>query len=230
MNYLYLLLNLGSISIPFVFSFHPRLQFYKKWKPLFFSTIITAVFYIFWDVFFTQWNVWGFNPTYFIGITFFGLPLEECLFFLCIPYACVFTHFSLLELFPNVDYSKNIFKIIMFVLLLASFTTAIVFYDRWYTLVNYAYFSFLVGVGLYFNPKLLQQFSMTFLVILIPFFLVNGILTGSFIENEVVWYNNNENLGIRIATIPIEDMAYAFTMIFTNLLLLDYFSAKKKPI
>ena len=58
---------------------------------------------------------------------------------------------------------------------------------------------------------------------LIPFFIVNGILTGSFIENEVVWYNNTENLNIRLFTIPIEDSVYAFTLI-----LLCLFVMKRK--
>jgi len=61
---------------------------------------------------------------------------------------------------------------------------------------------------------------------LIPFFIVNGILTGSFIENEVVWYNNDENLGIRLFTIPIEDTIYAFTLILTTLALTEYFQKK----
>jgi lycopene cyclase domain-containing protein len=63
---------------------------------------------------------------------------------------------------------------------------------------------------------------------LIPFFIVNGILTGSFIEGEVVWYNNNENLGIRILTIPIEDIVYAFNMLYSSLILIAYFKVKFK--
>ena len=52
---------------------------------------------------------------------------------------------------------------------------------------------------------------------LVPFAIVNGVLTGSFIPGEVVWYNDSQNLGIRIATIPIEDFAYAFSMILSAL-------------
>ena len=58
-----------------------------------------------------------------------------------------------------------------------------------------------------------------FIFILIPFFIVNGILTGSGIDEQVVWYNNNENLGIRFLTIPVEDFGYAFSLILFNLLL-----------
>jgi lycopene cyclase domain-containing protein len=49
------------------------------------------------------------------------------------------------------------------------------------------------------------------------------VLTGTGIEAPVVWYNNAENLGIRLGTIPIEDIGYAFTMIFGNILLIERF-------
>jgi lycopene cyclase domain-containing protein len=76
------------------------------------------------------------------------------------------------------------------------------------------------------KTPILSQFFITFLIILIPFFIVNGILTGSFIENEVVWYNNNENLNIRLFTIPMEDVVYAFNMLFPSLLLIEFFKKK----
>ena len=63
---------------------------------------------------------------------------------------------------------------------------------------------------------------------LIPFFIVNGILTGSFIEQEVVWYNNDENLNFRLMTIPIEDVLYAFTLILSNLFIMKLLKKRLK--
>ncbi|HET9486859.1 MAG TPA: lycopene cyclase domain-containing protein, partial [Chryseosolibacter sp.] len=57
------------------------------------------------------------------------------------------------------------------------------------------------------------RFYFAFGVILIPFFIVNGILTGSFIDEPVVWYNNTENLGIRLGTVPLEDVVYGMLML-----------------
>lgn len=57
------------------------------------------------------------------------------------------------------------------------------------------------------------RFYFSYLFVLIPFFIVNGILTGSFIDQEVVWYNNHENLGIRIGTIPADDLFYNMLML-----------------
>jgi lycopene cyclase domain-containing protein len=58
---------------------------------------------------------------------------------------------------------------------------------------------------------------------LVPFFIVNSILTGTFIKDEVVWYNNSEILGIRLLTVPVEDIGYLFSLILLNLLTMDRF-------
>jgi lycopene cyclase domain-containing protein len=77
--------------------------------------------------------------------------------------------------------------------------------------------------GLFEKTQVLNRFYVSFPVILIPFLIVNGILTGSLIPGEVVWYNTEEILGIRILTVPVEDFAYGFSLILTNLMLMNYF-------
>ncbi len=226
MNYLYLLLDLGSISIPFIFSFHPRLKFFMYWKSLSLSMILTMLIFIPWDVIFTLNGIWGFNDTYFLEHRLFSLPIEEWLFFICIPYACVFTHYALLTYFPNIKISPKSTRIISYILLGILLISIIFNYDKWYTLINFLYAIILVPIVLKTNESLLQKYFLTFLVMLIPFFIVNGILTGSFIADEVVWYNNEENLNIRLCTIPIEDTIYAFTLILTNLALTEFFQKK----
>ena len=58
----------------------------------------------------------------------------------------------------------------------------------------------------------MNQFMFTYIVALIPFIIVNGVLTGSITPEPIVWYNNEENFGIRFLTIPIEDFMYYFLM------------------
>lgn len=217
MTYLYLLLNLGSISVPFIYSFHPKLKFYNHWKSLGIGILISMLIFIPWDVFFTQHGIWGFNPNYFLGIKLVNLPIEEWLFFICIPYACVFTHYALLHYFPNLELSSGITKLISYVLMLGFLIISIYNYNKWYTFANFSLATILMLIVVIKKPELLQSYLVTFLVMLIPFFIVNGILTGSFIENEVVWYNHSENLNMRLFTIPIEDTVYAFTLILLNL-------------
>ena len=223
MKNLYLLLNLGSILIPFIASFHPRLKFYKKWKSLLLSIVITNLIFIPWDVYFTKISVWGFNANYYIGYKIFYLPIEEWLFFICIPYACVFMHYAILELYPNLTFSNVLGKwITLFLLFL--FTFILLFnYDKLYPLINYSLAIPLVILVYFKNMVLLYKYYKTFIFMLIPFFIINGVLTGTGIVDEVVWYNNFENLGIRLFTIPVEDITYAFTLILSNLFLVDWF-------
>jgi lycopene cyclase domain-containing protein len=226
MDSLYLWLNLGSFSIPFLYSFHPKLKFYSKWKFLFPSIFIMMLFFIPWDILFTANGIWGFNEIYLTGSYIANLPMEEWLFFICIPYACVFTHYALLYYFPNMELSEKAVSVVYVLLISVLIITLMVFYDRWYTLINFGYAILLLSLLYNYQRELLQKFFLTFLVMLIPFFIVNGILTGSFIEDQVVWYDNTENLGIRLFTIPVEDVVYAFTMIITPIVLMEYFERR----
>lgn len=218
---LYLWINLLSVSVPFIVSFHPRLQLYKQWKWLIPSLFISMLPYILWDVYFTEKGYWGFNSAYLQGASLWGLPLEEWLFFICIPYACVFTHYSLKELFPNMKISELLSKRLAEVLIGIFVLLLIFFYEKAYTR-----FDLLFGIVILFWARkraltLLRVYFLTFLFMLIPFFIVNGVLTGTGIENEVVWYNDSQNMGIRMLTIPVEDSLYAFSLLLLNLLVFE---------
>ena len=68
-------------------------------------------------------------------------------------------------------------------------------------------------------------------IFIFPFFFIsNGILTGSFLIEPIVIYNDLENLGIRICNIPIEDTIYGMLLIFLNIELYNYFISKTKKL
>ena len=216
-KYLYLILNIMTISFPLVRSFEHKIQYAKKWHALFPAIGITGLFFLVWDHWFTVMGVWEFNPRYLTGIFLFELPIEEWLFFLTVPFACIFI-FEVLNYFVKKDVLGPIANPVTFVLIALFLVIGIFNLDKWYTAVNFLVATAVLSVHyILFQGKYLGRFYLTYLVHLIPFLLINGILTGSFIEEPVVIYNNVENLGIRLVTIPIEDTVYSMTLLLMNL-------------
>ncbi len=212
-KYLYLSINLLSVAVPFLFSFYPKANFSKKWRYVLPAIAISGLFFIIWDIVFTRLGVWGFNPKYLTGIHVLWLPLEEVLFFFCIPYACIFTYFALNHLiekdhlFPHQELITSV--LIFLLLILGGY-----FMSNLYTGVTFMTTAlFLALIMLKLRTRFMGRFYLAFGVILLPFLIVNGILTGSFIDEPVVWYNNEENLGIRLGTIPVEDVIYGMLML-----------------
>jgi lycopene cyclase domain-containing protein len=223
---LYLFLNIASFFVPFLYSFESRMKYIKRWKAVFTSIAITAIFFIVWDIIFTKIGVWSFNPRYHSGIEFFDLPIEEWLFFICIPYASLFIHFAFHYFFPKVSLSDKTVRVMYLILMFVLLPTIALHYDKWYTVVNYSFLVLVLTYTVLKVPNILNTFFLTFLIILVPFSIVNGILTGSFIDEPVVSYNNAENLGIRLGTIPIEDIGYAFSMLLMSLVLIKKIEKK----
>lgn len=219
MNYTYLLVNFFTILIPFLFSFHPKLNFHKTWNAFFPAVVISGIIFIAWDIYFTSIGVWGFNPRYLSGIYIFNLPLEEILFFLCIPYACVFT-FHCLHIFLGDIITGKLQKVITILLILFLITASAIFYDRLYTITTFISLAALLGIAYWLlDIEWLGKFYLVYAILLIPFFAVNGVLTGTGLEEPVVWYNSNEFMGFRLGTIPLEDVFYGMELILLNVLI-----------
>ncbi len=224
-QYTYLLVDFFCIVFPFIFSFVPRFNFISQWRYFVLPCLLTGLFFVAWDVLFTYLGVWSFNPKYVIGIYLFGLPLEEYFFFICIPYACTFTYHCL-NLFFTFSASTNrpiIFKW-LFVSILA--ITALLHLSHLYTSVTFLLLAAFLVILSYKKVAYLPAFFFCFMLILIPFFISNGILTGSIIGRTVVMYNNHHNLGIRMFTIPIEDTFYGMLLLLMNVTGFEYLKQK----
>lgn len=222
MEYTYLLINIFTILVTFVASFDKRLSYYKNWKYLFPAIFITGSIFIIWDVWFTGMGVWSFNPNYLTGITIINLPLEEWLFFITVPYSCVFIYESMNYFFKNTSNSEAS-KYIAFIFGIFLLTIAIINYQLIYTFITFLSTGLvLISLSIVVSSQWLEKFFRAYLVHLIPFFIVNGMLTAF----PVVEYNNFENLSIRLFTIPIEDSIYSMLLLIGNILFFDLFRGK----
>jgi len=227
-HYTYLLIEAGTLLFPLLFSFDKRVSYYKYWKAIWPGMFITAAIFVAWDIAFTDKGIWWFSKTYTLSYRLLGLPIEEWLFFLVIPYACCFIALCIDYYKPPV--SKQILWRNSLILGSCLILFAILNYKRWYTLSSFgacgsglllAYFLRYKNPG--FDP---HRFFYGYAFCLIPFFIVNGLLTAI----PVVLYNDSENCGIRIYTIPLEDIFYGMLLILGNVWGLRYrLSRLKSP-
>ena len=226
---LYFQLLLFTISFPLLASWDKRFKYASKFKYLFPSIFITATFFIVWDIIFTKNRVWGFSEVYTSNINLFYLPVEEWLFFIIIPFSCVFIYesvkyFFTLDIYNNI--SRNILMGLGVVLIMASLLNI----ERSYTFWNFLF----CGLFLIYSTLKKREYHANFLISyffhLIPFLIINGILTDgnfdfNFSTEPVVWYNNDENLFIRFITIPIEDFFYSMLLLLMNVTFYEKFKS-----
>jgi lycopene cyclase domain-containing protein len=215
---LYLILELIIIIIPLALSFDKKMRFYRRWKSVLISLVLVGSFFVTWDIIFTKSGIWIFNPAYHAGLVFFNLPLEEWLFFIVVPYASIFIHYSLEFVYPKLRFSYKITRAISFILIALFLTLAFLNTNKIYTLIVFLVASVAIIFGILDKFKILNLYFISFLVIMIPLLIFNGILTGTFIKNEVFAYNDSYNLGIRIFSMPVEDLVYGFSLILFNIM------------
>lgn len=225
MKYTYLLINFLTVVFPVALSFDKRVQFYKSWRYIWPGMLLTGLVFLFWDVLFVLKNVWSFNPDRIIGLNIFHLPLEEVLFFLTVPFACIFIY-ACLNYYVRWQLPQRFSEGVSN--LLIGFSAALVFFyhARLYTVATFSLLLVLLIVLQYIiKSNWLPRFYMAFIVSLAPFYIVNGILTAI----PVVLYNNAQNMGIRVGTIPFEDHFYSMALLLMNVGLFEYFRSKANP-
>jgi lycopene cyclase domain-containing protein len=218
----------GSISGPLVLSFDRKVAFYKYWRSLLASIVPVAVAFLCWDEYFTINQIWGFNQRYISGIYLGHLPLEEVSFFLIVPYACIFIYEVLKSYFPKLN-AIPIGNVVAFTMTLSGLFFGIVYLDNWYTSAA-CLSAAILTIGFFYVKRCewYGDFSFGYLVVLLPFLVVNGILTGATTPEPIVWYNEKHIIGIRIYTIPLEDLFYNYAMLLPMTAIFEYMKQKSK--
>jgi lycopene cyclase domain-containing protein len=210
---------------PLVLSFDKKVAFYKKWRYLFPAMLLPALVYIAWDIYFTYNGVWWFNETYITGIYLANLPIEEVLFFFIVPYCCVFIYECIRSYFPRVNNEKNADRILKWLAVGLAICGAVFFerhYTFWVCMLNAFFIACIYTFRDIFKLFDAASFLLSYVIILIPFLLINGFLTAI----PVVLYNHAENLGIRIYTIPAEDIFYGMLLVLLNIIIYDKLKSK----
>jgi lycopene cyclase domain-containing protein len=226
MRFEYLLFNLVIIAGPLLFGSLRRFYFLDRLKQSFASIFIIAVPYILWDAWVTD-SHWMFNEQYIIGIRIAGLPIEEILFFITVPFACLFTWEMITRIFPDVRTNVGLF-IQRVSYMLPVLGLWLILIGRQYTglvlifLALAVAFDKILGTGLVYQ----RRFYLYLLIIIVFTLLFNGYLTW----RPVVLYGESYQLGFRIFTIPIEDFGYGVSFLFLCTILYEKFKSKKASL
>ncbi|MBV6510947.1 MAG: hypothetical protein FMNOHCHN_00425 [Ignavibacteriaceae bacterium] len=205
----YMMINIGIILFPILFSFEKNIRFYRKLPALAASLGIVSTVYIIWDIIAASRGDWGFSELYTGTIRIGGLPLEEILFFVTVPYAIIFTYETIH--FYIKDRQVVVPGWLTLSLAVILFTLSGIYYTQYYTATVMIFSGVFLLVMRFGESELFRSrnFYITLAVSYIPFFIVNYMLTSP----PIVWYSPDAIWGPRFTTIPYEDFFYSFSMI-----------------
>ncbi|MEL6821239.1 MAG: lycopene cyclase domain-containing protein [Calditrichota bacterium] len=216
----YLIFNLIVFSGPFALSFDKKVHFYRKWKQAFIAISIPLIPFVIWDALVTHRH-WWFNTEYTLDMRIANLPPGEWLFFITVPYACIFTW----EVFVcyNIGNERLRWNLAPFLMLLFIPGIAFFAFGKEYTglvLIALTFATLLdkrLGTSIWQKKRILL-----FLALCTVFMLIfNGYLTA----RPVVLYGVEYQLDFRIFTIPVEDFGYGFALLLSNIILFEKLKA-----
>ncbi len=218
MKFEYLLFNFVIIAGPIASQFNRQVRPVSRWRLKLITSGFVMIPYIVWDALVTE-SHWWFNQAYTLDFRLFGLPIEEWLFFITVPFGCLLVW----ETLPHADSWLIRLKSLGYIraILYAALPVGVWIFStgKQYTGLVLCCFGLvglvdtLLGVDLLLRPK-----TYLYLVIVSSLILVfNGYLTA----RPVVLYGEAYQVGYRILTIPVEDFGYGFTLMLFNVMLYE---------
>jgi len=190
------------------------------------AIVIPAIPFLLWDVVVTGTH-WNFNPEYVSGIKIINLPIEEILFFITVPFACLFT-WEMIRRRRAEEKALDLKWVRIFLYL--TLPAGIYFFaiGKQYTglTLSFLFLANLLDQFLQTNLLFDKRFYFYLLLIVIFTMIFNGFLTW----RPVVTYGVEYQLDFRIITIPIEDFFYGIALLFMNTSLHSYLIRKNGDI
>lgn len=208
----YLIFNIIVFAGPLLFGAMKPFYFINRWKYTIVPILIPAIFFLIWDSIVAD-SHWHFNEKYVLGMTFFNLPIEEILFFISVPFACLFTWEMIIR---RAEKKELIWinKIRRYLYFLIPIGIWFFISGKHYTGLAISFLGLAVLLDQLLNTNIILQKRFYLYLLLVLFFTLvfNGYLTW----RPIVTYGVQYQLDFRIFTIPIEDFVYGTALIFMN--------------
>lgn len=215
----YLIVNLIIFLGPFLLSFEKGIHFISQWKYAFKAIVIVWIPFIIWDISVNHRH-WWFNSDYTLNFQLLGLPLEEWLFFITVPFSVLF----IWEIFSKktgnpINLKRQTIQKIIIALAIPGII--LLYSGKEYTGLAIIALSItgIMDVTLKTQIFLRRNTYIYLGIVTLLNLIFNGYLTG----RPIVLYNEAYQLNWRIITIPIEDLIYGYSLILSNTILFEKF-------
>jgi len=219
-KYTYLLFNLFVILPVVAFAFHRNIKLQSKWKQLLLSITAVAIPFVIWDVWAAQNGHWFFNEKYIFSTRLWGLPIEEILFFICVP-AVMWFVWEVVKVHVKARMSRSVVpRLVASSLFIANAIIAIIYFDRGYTrsvAIAACVTSFILSKSALLRERQFWVFQGAHLGL---FIISNTFLTSL----PIISYGSGSIIGIRIGTIPLEDFMFSYVLVTALLFVYRYTS------
>ena len=221
---LYSLIPLLIITGPLALSFDQKVHFSSHWGSVLLATLVIGSLFVVWDIIVFKRGDWQFNDAYVGTRRILGLPIGEILFFIAVPYACLFLFEVGRSYFGST--SLAIWPIwLSWFLAAVAIAGAIYWRKQGYTqLALLALAVFWIAQAVCF-PFLILRYD--FLFFSVTGLVAFGIVNGSYTALPTIFYRPEAIWGRRFFKIPLEDFMYNWA--YLGLTLIVYLAAEGRP-
>ncbi len=204
----YLLFDLLILVGPLALSLMPRHDFLARARSIAIATLAVAVPFVVWDSA-VAGSHWWFDDRYTLGIELFGLPIEEVLFFVAVPYACAFSWETLIQ-GAKARAKLSPWLYAMPAVALLAGVGVLMGGGPGYTGLTLLALGLAGGLDHMLGTGLLRMPRYWAFAGLVTVF--TGAFNSYLTWRPVVHYGEAHQLGFRVGTIPIEDFGYGLAL------------------
>lgn len=224
-NLVYLLLLLTYLIIPVAISFRSKIPFAFRLRYLLPAVLFSGAIFIMWDIRFTEFSVWTYNPEYLTGTTLLKIPVEKWLSLLIIPISGAYIYESLKPKTENSEAKANIFVAISLVVFVVLGILAYVYRKNVFSFFTFFLTAIYLGYTAFRNryKKHYQTFYFTFLIMLIPFIFVSAFVGAL----PIIAYSADQIMDIAVLGIPLEKFVYLFLMLLISFTIYEYLNERR---
>ncbi len=220
-SYTFLIILILVFIVPLFYIISGKYDFRKKLRYGIPAILISGFIFLLWDIRFTEVGVWSYDADYTLGISQKGLPLEQWLFYLVFSCTSLLVYEAIKTRFRTLDLN-NIFVAIGLLMVIVFAIIAYMYRVRVYTFFCFLFTAVYFGYTIFRNQfkSCLTHFFLSYLVMLVPYFLLNGILTW----NMAIEYHQEQVLNVWILMMPVENLVFLFLLLLINTTVYEYLS------